>query len=148
MIDIREISFEDIGPIWADELWPGRELLEPVSAMLFNGGHDMTHFELPVRYIGVFEKDSIVAVNSGHMCADNSYRSRGLWVNPTARGRGYGVELLRTTITDGLLMGCSFCWSLPRKTSWVTYAMAGFKLTSDWGPSDTSEANAYCRFNY
>lgn len=145
---IRPITFEDIGPVWADRLWPGRKQIEPASAMLFEGGHDMEHFELPVRYIGLFEDGKMVGVNSGHVCADNSFRSRGLWVDPTARGKGYGKQLLIHTLADGLELGCYFCWSLPRKTSWPTYESAGFRLTTHWAATETSEANAYCRLDY
>ena len=145
---INEISFEDIRDIWSNNLWPGRELIEPVSAMLYLSGYSMEHFKLPVKYRGLFENGILVGVNSGHVCSDNSFRSRGLWVDPTCRGRGYGIQLLKQTIEDGRALGCAFCWSLPRKTSWSTYEKAGFRLTSDWLSTDTSSANAYCRLDY
>lgn len=148
--EIKEISFTDIGPIWANRLWPGREDIEPASAMMFSGGFDfeMGNFNLPAIFIGLFEDGHLVGVNSGHACVDNSFRSRGLWVDPIARGKGYGIDLLRHTITDGRLLGCSFCWSLPRQSSWKTYEAVGFERTSDWFSTDTSEANAYCKLVY
>jgi GNAT superfamily N-acetyltransferase len=147
-VTIRSITFQDIGLVWADHLWPGRPDIEPMSAMMFTGGYDMENFQLPARYIGIFEDERMVGVNSGHVCADNSFRSRGLWIDPIARGNGYGKQLLFRTLADGLELGCYFSWSLPRKTSWPTYESVGFRLTSDWSPSQTSEANAYCRLDY
>lgn len=147
-MQIKQIQFEDIGPIWANDLWPGRPDIEPASAMMFGGGYDMQNFKLPAVYIGMFDNGKIVGVNSGHICADNSFRSRGLWVDPNYRGMGIGTALLKHTITDGLILGADFCWSLPRKSSWRTYEACDFKITSGWIKTDTSEANAYCRLNY
>jgi GNAT superfamily N-acetyltransferase len=89
-----------------------------------------------------------VGVNSGHLCDDNSFRSRGLWVDENHRGYGYGKELLKAVINQAKLESADFIWSFPRKTSWPTYKSVGFKKTSDWVKSDTSEANVFCKLEF
>lgn len=148
IMDIREISFQQIREVWSNKLWPGRELIEPVSAMVYLQGYSMEHFNLPVIYYGIFEDNLLVGVNSGHLCSDNSFRSRGLWVDPTCRGKGYGIALLKRTVNYGRVLRCDFCWSLPRQTSWTTYEKVGFSRTTEWMSTDTSSANAYCRLDY
>ncbi len=145
-MDLREITFDDILPIWKDQLWPGRmSPIETHSAMLhLSEIYDMHNFLLPVWYHGIYEDDTLIGVNSGHMCADGTARSRGLWVCPKSRKKGYGKQLLLETIESAKYFKARSAWSFPRKTSWPTYQSAGFLLTSEWKGSETSEANAYC----
>ena len=96
-------------------------------------------------FFGYIQDNKIVGVNSGHACEDN-YRSRGLWVEPGYRNQGIGTILLKATIDQGVSEGFDLIWSYPRNTSWPTYRSAGFKLTSKWQTSETSEANAFCSF--
>jgi len=113
--------------------------------MLYLSGYDISNMYEPPSFFGYFLYDKLVGVNSGHRCSDGSYRSRGLWVNQQYRNQGIGTKLLLVTIDQSKLEVSSFVWSFPRKTSWSTYKKAGFRLTSDWQPSETSEANAFCR---
>ena len=143
---IKEITFEEILPIWKEKLWPGRlSPIETHSAMLhLYTEYSMDNFQLPVWYLGCYENNQLIGVNSGHMCADGTARSRGLWVSPESRGKGHGKQLLLTTIDGAKEHKATSIWSFPRKSSWPTYHSAGFILTSDWKASETSEANAYC----
>jgi GNAT superfamily N-acetyltransferase len=143
---IELIEWQDILPIWRDELWPGRKSpIEPVSAMCLGGDYDMDNMSSLPSFFGFIKDDMIVGVNSGHSCPkSNSYRSRGLWVDPRFRGQGIGQTLLRATIDQGRKEGRTIIWSYPRKRSWSTYAAVGFKLESDWKRSETSDQNAYC----
>jgi len=143
---IIEIDFETISSIWRDDLWPGRlSPIETHSAMLhLYTEYDMGNFLLPVWYHGYIVDEELIGVNSGHMCVDGSVRSRGLWVYPKYRGNSYGKQLLLATIASARTYNATSVWSYPRKSSWPTYKSAGFILTSDWGKSETSEANAYC----
>jgi GNAT superfamily N-acetyltransferase len=144
MIEI--IQWSDILPIWQQELWPERKSpIQPVSAMCLGRTYDMNNMLTTPTFFGFVKNDRILGVNSGHSCpGSNSYRSRGLWVNPRYRGQGIGQSLLQAAIEQGRKEGRTTVWSYPRKSSWPTYAAVGFKLESDWGPSETSDQNAYC----
>ena len=147
-MQIININFEDIKQFWESKLWPGRENIEDRSAMLHLTGHDMKNFELQVFYLGLEIDEKIIGVNSGHICGDGSFRSRGLWIDYEYRGLGLGVYLLESTIDVGKINNSTFCWSFPRKSSWSTYKKAGFYLTSEWSESETSSANAFCKYDY
>jgi GNAT superfamily N-acetyltransferase len=143
---IKTITWNEISPIWRTQLWPNRTSpIETNSAMCYLKGHDMFNMSTLPTFFGYIVNDKIVGVNSGHPCVDN-YRSRGLWVDPAHRNQGIGRALLKATIDRGLLEGFNTIWSYPRSTSWSTYKSAGFKLSSDWQGSETSESNAYCYF--
>lgn len=141
---IQKISWEQILDIWKNRLWPNRvSPIEPNSAMVFLGGYDMINMSTTPTFFGFIVNDELVGVNSGHMCNNKHYRSRGLFVDPKHRGNKYGSMLLSATIKQGISEGAELVWSLPRKTSFHSYEKAGFKLASDWFPTETSELNAY-----
>jgi GNAT superfamily N-acetyltransferase len=140
---IRDITWDEIYKIWHNHLWPNRPSpIESHSAMMYLSGHSIDNFKFKPHFIGYFSNDKLVGVNSGHKCIDGSYRSRGLWVHPDHRGQGLGQMLLRQIIE--FKGNAHFVWSYPRQTSWSTYENVGFKRTSDWQASETSEANAFC----
>lgn len=142
---IKIISWEEIKHIWHFHLWPERiSAIEPTSAMNYLKGYDIKNMGAGPTFFGYFMNQSLVGVNSGHRCADNSYRSRGLWVNEQNRGDGIGKKLLLATIQQGRNEMTEFIWSYPRKTSWFVYKSVGFIRTSHWSKSETSEANAFC----
>lgn len=147
---IHVIDFPIIEQVWKEKLWPERiSPTETHSAMIYmSNSYAMGNFDLPIRYFGCFEDDTLVGVNSGHMCTDNNVRSRGLWVESTYRGKGYGKLLLIATIDWAKHLRANGIWSFPRKTSWITYESAGFTLTSDWQTSETSNANGYCYLGF
>lgn len=143
---IKIITWEEILPIWKNQLWPNRTSpVETNSAMCYLQGHNMSNMITHPTFFGYIQDNKIVGVNSGHACEDN-YRSRGLWVEPGYRNQGIGTILLKATIDQGVSEGFDLIWSYPRNTSWPTYRSAGFKLTSKWQTSETSEANAFCSF--
>ena len=143
---IISITWDQIQPIWSNHLWTNRNsLIEPTSAMCYLDGYNMQNMKMLPSFFGYLINNKIVGVNSGHACPTNtSYRSRGLWVDPLFRNRGIGQSLLNATIKQGQLEGYTMIWSYPRQSSWKTYQSVGFTLTSDWTPSETSDANAYC----
>lgn len=146
---ILEIDFASVKTIWSEKLWPGRVDLDTHSAMVYLSydKYDADNFQFPAHFFGLFCGDTLVGCNSVHLCTDESMRSRGLWVDPSVRGKGYGVQLLLASIEKARYYECPFIWSLPRKTSWKTYSDAGFTQTSDWKQTDTSPANAFCRLD-
>lgn len=142
---IRKITFDDIMPIWRSNLWPNRvSEIEPNSAMVFLDGYDMYNMSTQPTFFGYYLFEKLIGVNSGHMCNNFQYRSRGLYVFENYRGLGLGQELLRATIEQARLEKAKMIWSYPRKSSWKTYENVGFKLASTWEKSETSENNAYC----
>ena len=115
--------------------------------MSFLGGYDLMNMDAEPTFFAYFIDGEIAGVNSGHMCKDQDYRSRGLYVFDQYRGRGIATELLKATIEQGRIENAKLCWSYPRKSSWKSYANAGFKLVSEWERAETSEANAFCRID-
>jgi GNAT superfamily N-acetyltransferase len=142
---VKTISWSKIVNIWKNNLWPNRQSpIETNSAMCYLEGIDMSNMYTNPTYFGYIIDNQIVGVNSGHKCSDNSYRSRGLWVDPSYRNRGIGTALLLETIDQAMKEYSDFTWSFPRASSWHTYKKAGFNLSSDWMTSETSDKNAYC----
>ena len=167
---IKLIDFATILQVWQKNLWPNRvSAIESNSAMIYLGGIEGKNMLTTPTFFGYFHENDLAGVNSGHLCADNSYRSRGLYVFPEYRGiiyyqcpyhdirglyvfpeyRGMGIgsKLLTATIQQAETEEATLVWSLPRRTSWNTYRRAGFTQTSDWFKTETSDENAYCAFD-
>ena len=145
---ITTITFDELLPIWEKHLWPNRQSsIDPNSAMCYLGGYDLVNMDgMPTFFAYVLEGE-IAGVNSGHMCKDKQYRSRGLYVFDKFRGRGIGTLLLTATIEQAKKESAVLCWSYPKQTSWKSYLAAGFELASEWEMSETSDANAYCKID-
>ena len=142
---IQKITWEEIYEVWSKELWPTRtSKIESTSAMNFLSGYNMDNMKNTPTLFGYVFGGKIIGVNSGHRCADGSYRSRGLYVDRQFRGLGIGLKLLHATMNEARKQQAKFIWSLPRMTSWKTYKGVGFKLASDWHGTETSDSNAYC----
>lgn len=142
---IVQIDFSTIYHYWSTLLWPDRNSkIEPTSAMNFLGNYDLKNLDFSPTFFAYKIDNNIVGVNSGHKCFDNGYRSRGLYVLPEYRGKKIGVELLLSTINQGVAEKCDYVWSYPKNTSWGTYSKAGFILSSDWEISELGN-NAYCK---
>ena len=141
---IIKITYEEIYPIWKDHLWPNRTSpIEPNSAMCFGGGYDMFNMSTQPTFFAYIIDNKIAGVNSGHLCSNKQYRSRGLFVFDNYRKQGIGTQLLLATIDQARLEDASMCWSYPRQDSWRTYEKAGFILQSEF-KQDESGFNAYC----
>ena len=141
---IIHASFDEFLPIWRDYLWSDRVSdITPTSAMSFMGGYDLQNMQHTPTFFAFIVDGEIAGVNSGHMCKDNDYRSRGLYVFEKFRGRGIGTELLIATINQAKLENATICWSYPKDTSWSTYSKAGFELVSEFEISENGN-NAYC----
>lgn len=142
----RMISFDEILPIWKNDLWPNRvSEITPTSAMSFLGDYCYENMKGDPTFFGYFIDGNLVGVNSGHATKHNGYRSRGLYVSPSYRGYGIGIVLLKATIAQAKKEGAEMCWSYPKYSSWKTYQRARFRLASDWEKSETSDNNAYCK---
>jgi GNAT superfamily N-acetyltransferase len=104
--------------------------------------YDVSYFNNYPSFFGLYIDDILVGVNSGHKTGD-SYRSRGLYVFPDYRGNSFGKQLLDRTVKQAVAEESTFCWSLPRFTSFNTYASANFEQFGDWFGTETSDKNAY-----
>ena len=82
--------------------------------------------EFTPTFWGAFYNDKLVGVNSGHMCIDKLYRSRGLFVFPEYRGFGIGQKLLMKTIAQAIHEKAIVCWSYPKNTAERSYHMQNF----------------------
>ena len=143
---IITITFEEIYSIWNTQLWPTRQSnIETHSAMNFLGGYNMKNMISTPTFFAYKLGNKIVGVNSGHLCHDNSYRSRGLFVFHEYRKQGIGKILLLATIDKGKDECADYVWSYPKQSSWLTYEAAGFTLASIWEQSEL-DLNAYCYF--
>ena len=94
-METRVLTFEEICKVWQEKLWPNRQSpIETHSAMTWPLTNsipiDMDIFKYEPFFYGILENDELVAVNSGHKTEKNIYRSRGLWVDPNFRKKGYG----------------------------------------------------------
>ena len=146
---IKTITFEEVLPIWNTHLWPDRQSsIDPTSAMCYLGGYDLNNMQCDPTFFAYIIGNEIAGVNSGHMCKDQQYRSRGLYVFERFRGKGIGTLLLTATIEKSKNEHAVLCWSYPRYSSWLTYQKAGFLLSSDWEKSETSDKNAYCGIQF
>lgn len=141
---IVEITFEEIYHIWAQKLWPNRlSTIEPNSAMKYLGDYDLGNMSFQPTFFACYLDNKIVGVNSGHLCIDNGYRSRGLYVDPLYRNQGLGTMLLLHAVELAIKHDADYIWSYPRFSSWQTYQKAGFILSSEWEDSEIGK-NAYC----
>jgi len=146
-VQLSLITFDEIYPIWRNHLWPERSSdITPNSAMCFLEGYDWVNMETTPTFFAYKINGEIAGVNSGHMCKDLQYRSRGLFVFEKFRGKNIGRDLLLATIDQARKEDAAMCWSYPRDTSWKTYERAGFSLVSDFTPDETGN-NAFCKIN-
>ena len=147
----KEISFKQISSIWEKELWPTRQsAIETHSAMTwpFEGDPepiDMNIFDYDPLFFGVYSKQSLIGVNSGHQTSDRHFRSRGIWVESSFRKTGVAQLLFSMLEESAIDCGCEMIWSIPRKTALPAYTKFGFETVGDFFSTETSDANIYVR---
>lgn len=144
-MQIKKISWQEIYDIWSNCLWPDRpkNQIRSTSAMLYANKISIENHKNDADFFGIYYNDMLIAVNSGHLCTDKSYRSRGLWCNPNFRRLGLAKKLLNRTVQEAIFMKCAFVWSLPRYDSRFVYESVGFVIENNWFRTDTSPYNAY-----
>jgi GNAT superfamily N-acetyltransferase len=167
---IKKIEWEEILPIWEKDLWPNRKSeITPTSAMCLSGKwkitenstpefieqvYDLKNMEFSPTFWGYIIGDDLIGVNSGHMCLESQYRSRGLFVYPEYRGLGIGTKLLQKTMAQGYSEKAILSWSYPRETSWKSYHRAGYITTNNLYNFDfkkdeeTNTFNTKCFFEF
>ncbi len=142
---IRRIDFGTIEHVWRLHLWPGRmSAIEPYSAMMFmHDKYDTSFASRPQVFLGGYVDDKLVAVNSLHLAEAYMARSRGLWVDPSQRGHGYGFRMLNATSSVAEGLGAEAIWSFSRKSSIRSYEQADFTRVSSWMDHGEFGPNAY-----
>lgn len=132
-MEIKEITFEEIFPVWSICLWPNRKSeIKPISSITFSNDIDMDIYDNTPTFFGIFYNNELVGVNSGFKTSETEYRSRGLYVNASFRRCGAAKRLLEATEEQAKKEHCSFLWSMPRESAIKIYESFGFKRTSDW----------------
>lgn len=141
--EIKEITFTEIGPLW-HKLWPDTpENVKPynTATFLLNKGYDPSIPYGPVTFLGAFVDEILVGCNSCFKSAATVWmRSRGLYVDPTARKQGIATQLLSATFAQAKKEGCTHLWAYPRTVIVSTYIRCGFSqvgepiTTFDYGP--------------
>lgn len=131
-LEIKRISFEEIFPIWRDQLWPQRK--DPIrthSSMTLEGQYDMSIYQnSEAIFLGIFDGRNLIAVNSCHLSSTKHLRSRGLYVHPLWRGQGLAGKLLRATFEEARSLGAELVWSYPRQEALQVYLRQGFEETA------------------
>jgi GNAT superfamily N-acetyltransferase len=137
---LATLTFEQIKEVWETKLWPGRTSpIEPKSAIAFSEPHSPSNIDMSIMeideepyFVGMYDGDVLVGVNSGFRTSKTHYRSRGLYVEPAYRGRGIAQTLLREIMIEALVEDCLMVWSMPRGSARQAYLKAGFIQCSQW----------------
>ena len=132
-MEIRKISFDDILPIWKNNLWPGRKSpVNPVSTVKFLGSYDLSLKKSKPTFFGAFVSNELTGVISGFKTGKEMYRCRGIYVFSKFRKRGYSQKLFLACEVQALEEGAAFMWSLPKKQAMSVYQKFGFIKVSPW----------------
>jgi len=138
-------TFDDVLPIWNKKLWPNRVSKIKSRSSLYWDVRQWIRFcnvsitkkqKEILKYEPIFfcirDNNKIIGVNSGFRTEYKVYRSRGLYVNNLYRNQGLAQILLGSVVERGKREGCSWIWSLPRKTALPVYNKSGFIKVGDW----------------
>lgn len=124
---VRSLSFQEIQIIWSQRLWPERRTkIEPVSWINSKGEIDMSMNLGEPKFWGLVEGHGIFGVISGFKTDALRFRSRGLWIDPSLRGKGWGRKLVLAAEAQALKENCSYIWTMPRSSAWGFYQKSGF----------------------
>lgn len=144
-MNIMNISCSEIANFWKSHLWTDTKI-RLSSSIIFNTypfEYDLNYHNGERIFLGAFcSHNVLVGVNSLHR-TDEVWRSRGLCVLPSHRGKGISQKLLKETIDKAE----GKCWSIPKRTALSTYLRSGFVQTSDFFETETSKENCYVEIN-
>jgi len=128
---IVAISFEEILPVWTNNLWAGRKSkIKPTNGLKFLGGFDKEIEKNSPTFFGAFDDKKLIGVNSGHVTNDFEYRSRGIFVFPQYRRQGISQELFKAIEKQAIKEKKNTLWSMPRLSSLKAYEKFGFSVVS------------------
>lgn len=131
---IKTASFEEILPLWRDQLWPDRQsTIEPLSMIDSQGRIDLGLRELALLRPPVFFKLTAPLGSPPVGCQGiqrtglRETRLRGLWVAPELRGQGWGRRLVETALEDARTRGENRVWVMARSSAEDFYAACGLR---------------------
>ena len=102
----------------------------------------MSIYEYHASFWGVECNDRIIAVISGFRTTPKLYRSRGIWIDPNYRYKGFSKHLFNAVSKQAYAEGCKAIWSFPRMSALPAYTAWGFRSTSE--PQDDGEFGPNC----
>ncbi len=126
-IKIVESNFENILPIWKNQLWPLRiSEIQSTSAIDDNGIIDINlTFYKPYFYEAI-QNNQTIGVIGGQMTSDSMYRMRGLWVHENFRKMGVGQMLVLKNMQTAHELNSKVIWTMSRESALQFYERQGF----------------------
>jgi len=129
---LTELRFEDVQPIWKEQLWPERtSKIEKISYISSSGIIDMQIGQWGTNpiFLGFTNNTEIVACVSSFQTNQHEYRCRGIWVQESFRSTGLGLKMIDALIeiikkNDSQ---ASTLWTMARLRSVGFYQRAQFK---------------------
>lgn len=147
MIECKEITYNQILECWY-KLW-NRERYDPYVSMRYKDIKCEVVQEPTPTFFGLYDDENLIGCNSGFanniINGDLYYRSRGLWIDPHYRKKGYSAILLGATIDKAKTENAKYCWTLPKVDALPAYERFGFVKTSNFTSWDFGE-NCYALY--
>ena len=131
--EIRSESFDQILPVWKEQLWPGRRsAIEPISMIDSRGRIDMSieglsRLHPPLFFSARGAEGEVIGVVGTQRTGLRERRLRGLWVAPSSRGAGVGRKLVESVFSVAKDDGDTLVWTMAREVSVPFYSQCGFK---------------------
>jgi predicted GNAT family N-acyltransferase len=127
-VEIRITTAEAVRPLRGRVLRP----TQPPESYVFPGDADerTTHF-------AVLRDDEIVGIASlyreppPNICAENTWRLRGMATDPSVRGAGFGGRLLQSCIEHARANDGKMLWCNARLTAQGFYERFGFSASGE-----------------
>ena len=130
---IKQVSFDEIYPVWRDKLWKGRvSKIEESNPIDYLGNYNSELLKNKAICLAGFIDEEIVGVNTLLPTSKTHCRSRGFYVDTEQRFKGYGRKLMDETLSHAKKLKFEYIWSLSRKSSLQFYLKFGFKQTSNF----------------
>ena len=133
MLKIEVSHFEEVLPIWKNDLWPDRNSpIEPTSLLDRNGNIDLTLSQsLPVFLVAKNTNEEIIGVTSGFTTGEGYFRKRGTFVQKDFRNNQVARTLFNRLEEIAWLLGCNRIWTMARNSSVAFYEQLGFDQTHE-----------------
>lgn len=126
-VKVVESNFENILPIWKNELWPLRiSEIQPTSAIDDNGIIDINLTFYKPYFFQALQNNQTIGVIGGQMTSDSMYRMRGLWVHDSFRKIGVGQMLVFKNIQMAHELNSRVVWTMSRERALQFYERLGF----------------------